>query len=387
MAFLKKQTQTPVDYLVGLFDQYDIIVLAERFHDETTQYEMILQLISDPRFERQSGHVFTEVGSAALRPYVEAFLSDDQLSDKQITEKLRCIAGNIGWTAGWEKTNFYDLLKKTYLLNRSLPALQRVHVYPSDLDFRWDTATKKSWAEFKMTQLERRDRGIADNIIGKINELRRTGKRSKVLVIMNTRHALPHLKGYRENVTGFLMATYPGSVANVMINSVALLPGTTNHQTRFTAIQDGKWDAAFSVVENRSLGFGFKDSPFGQDRFDYCRVLTEEQPWYGWRYQDAFTGFVFYNPLDLHRMSDGLPPGIYDRALSAELARRFNIMGVGLSESGLDKAFGTIRVGGYETVDERGKSDCTQAIRQWQGCGSRKSGQHVPAGAKDEAQW
>ena len=42
--------------------------------NETTQYEMILQLISDPRFERQSGHIFTEVGSAALRPYVEAFL-------------------------------------------------------------------------------------------------------------------------------------------------------------------------------------------------------------------------------------------------------------------------------------------------------------------------
>ena len=68
---------------------------------------------------------------------------DDQLSDEQITEKLRYIAGNISWSGGWPCTNFYDFLKKIYLLNRSLPRQQRVHVYPSDLDFRWDTATKE----------------------------------------------------------------------------------------------------------------------------------------------------------------------------------------------------------------------------------------------------
>ena len=123
------------------------------------------------------------------------------------------------------------------------------------------------------------------------------------------------------------------------------------------------------------LGFDFRDSPFGQDHFDYCRVFTEARPWYLWRYQDAFTGFVFYKPLDLHRMSDGLPPGVYDQALSAELARRFDIMGVGLAKSELDKVFGTIRVGGYETADERGKSDCTEAIKQWLDCSSQRSGQ------------
>jgi hypothetical protein len=392
VAFLKKQKQTPVDYLVGLFDRYDIVVLAERAHEETTQYEMILQLISDPRFARQGGHVFTEVGSAALRPYVEAFLMDDQLSDEQISEKLRYIAGNIGWTGGWEKTNFYDFLKKIYLLNRSLPKRRRVHVYPSDLDFCWDTATKNSWTEFKNSQLDHRDRGMADNIINKINELRKAGKRNKFLVIMNTRHAFPHLKGYRENVAGFLMEAYPGRLANVMINFMAVLPGSTNHQTHFTAIQDGKWDAAFAVLGNPSLGFDFKESPFGQDHFDYCRVFTEAKPWCRWRYQDAFAGFVFYKPLDLHRMSNGLPPGIYDQALSAGLARRFNIMGVvnsmgvGMPKSELDKRFGTIQVGGYETVDEQGKSDCAEAIKNWLDGSSRRSGQHAPVGAKDKIQ-
>ena len=222
---------------------------------------------------------------------------------------------------------------------------------------------------------------MADNIIKKINELRQAGKRNKALVIMNTRHAFPHFKGYRENVAGFLMETYPGLTANVMINCVAFLPGTTNQQTYFTAIQDGKWDAAFAVLGNPSLGFDFKDSPFGQDHFDYARVFPSRL-----RYQEMLTGFVFYRPLDLHRMSEGLPPGIYDQALSAELARRFEIMGLGLSKSKLDKGFGTIQVGGYETVGERGKSDCAEAIKQWLDCSPRTSGQHVPVGAKGETQ-
>jgi hypothetical protein len=36
--FLKKQNQNPVDYVMGLFDKYDMVILCERHHAENTQY-------------------------------------------------------------------------------------------------------------------------------------------------------------------------------------------------------------------------------------------------------------------------------------------------------------------------------------------------------------
>jgi hypothetical protein len=44
------------------------------------------------------------------------------------------------------------------------------------------------------------------------------------------------------------------------------------HVILCTALQDGKWDAAFAVLGYPSLGFDFQGSPFGSDEFDYFAV-------------------------------------------------------------------------------------------------------------------
>lgn len=40
--FLKQQKLTAKDYLLSLFDRYDIVVFSERIHDELTQYAAVL---------------------------------------------------------------------------------------------------------------------------------------------------------------------------------------------------------------------------------------------------------------------------------------------------------------------------------------------------------
>jgi hypothetical protein len=66
VQFLRQQKQTPVDYLVSLFQTYDLVVLCERSHPEVTQYDLIYQLVADPRFQQQAGHVFMENGTRLL---------------------------------------------------------------------------------------------------------------------------------------------------------------------------------------------------------------------------------------------------------------------------------------------------------------------------------
>lgn len=38
--FLKEQTTSAKDYILGLFDDYDIVILCERNHRDMTQYDL-----------------------------------------------------------------------------------------------------------------------------------------------------------------------------------------------------------------------------------------------------------------------------------------------------------------------------------------------------------
>ena len=204
----------------------------------------------------------------------------------------------------------------------------------------------------------------------KYTEIRKAGGRSKALVIMNYRHAFPHIlipQGGQhqtvENVAGFLLAAYPGKVANVMINNVRIMPGSTDNQIAISALQDGKWDAAFAVLGYPSLGFDFRGSPLGADEFDYFAVPFRLDR----KYQDIFTGYIFYKPLDAHRMTFNIP-GLLDPAWAAEMLKRYQIMGQNRSAGEIAKEIEqsqTVRLCGYEDKGMFPKSDYTQKIRQW----------------------
>jgi len=273
VQFIGAQKQTPVNYVMGLFGKYDIVVLCERAHPETTQYDMIFELASDKRFQQQLGQ---------------------------------------------------------------------------------------------------RDKIVADNAAAKFNEIQKPpGSQKKALVIMNYRHAFTHFRLERggkvrniENMTGFLMAACPGKVANVMINATGLIIGGRDNPAGATAIQNGKWDAAFAVAGNPSLGFDFKGSPLGDDPFDYFPFPIPVS----YTYQDVFTGFVFYKPLSEHRMSFGVP-GLLDPEFTAELVRRSQITGRTESVEELTKEVrqwvATVRVSSYDNKEIFPKNDCEEKIQQW----------------------
>ena len=97
-----------------------------------------------------------------------------------------------------------------------------------------------------------------------------------------------------------------------MINSV-----TFDIKQNLKLIQQGKWDAAFKAAGDMNVGFDFAGSPFGNDKFDFFPVswITSE-----YKYQDVFTGFLFYLPLDKHVFEKGVP-GLFD-GFKDEVLRR-----------------------------------------------------------------
>ena len=239
-----------------------------------------------------------------------------------------------------------------------------MHIYPSDIDFRWENATKESWAEFNRWDREKIE---AQNIISEFKKIRQAPGRNKALVIMNYRHAFPHLRKNRfereENTGRFLMEAFPGRVANLMLNSVRPLPGSTPQRAVITALQEGRWDAAFAMCGNPNLGFDLQGTPFGQDPFDYFPFIRTQL-----RYQDVFTGFVFFKPLEAHQLAFGLP-GLIDRSFADELFRRYGIVGASLTPEEVIREIDTlaaVHISSYENdTNVISRSDCSRQIQRW----------------------
>ncbi len=365
VAFLREQKQGPTDYLLGLFLTNDLVILCERNHAEITQYDMIFDVVSHPRFQREVRHVFTEIGAAALGPYMDAFLMDDKLSEEHVNAKLRYIALNGSYySAPWDRTGYYDFLKRVHALNRSLSKERRVHIYPADIDFNWTNTTRRTWTRFNDKAGERRDTLMAEHVLSRFKQLRQADGQAKALVVMNYRHAFPELKAFsrkEQNTGAFLIGAYPGRVANVMINTVAPEPHSAqraiNHdrQGLFIPVQAGKWDAAFAVLGNPNLGFDLNGSPMGEDAFDLFPYRRIEA-----RYREVFTGFVFYKPLREHRLSFGFPNGMLNDLLVDEVLKRSRLLGNPDSREGIENYYGTVRVSTYES-----ESSCEQMIRRW----------------------
>ncbi|MGB8657965.1 MAG: hypothetical protein WCE90_09315 [Candidatus Zixiibacteriota bacterium] len=318
--FLGKTKVSAKDYVLSLFENHDLVILCERDHRDITQYRLILDIIQDPRFINTVGNVFTEVGVSTLRPGISEFLHAEGLPDDSVQQKVLELHRNASFYPLWEKQGFSYLLRSLYELNQRLPKDDKVDLYPSDMPFDWNTMGETRLREFWDT-LPLRDSIMASQIIDNFERIRGSDtKRKKALVIMNYRHAFGHRFEHPvgkkpDNVGRFLFDKYGDKAANVYINFVAFASVRSDNDITLAPIQDGKWDAAFKVTGIENAGFNFEGSPFGEDSFD---IWPFKSPF---KYQDVFTGFVFYLPLAKFRCAVGVP-GIIDSTFAPEILRR-----------------------------------------------------------------
>jgi hypothetical protein len=203
----------------------------------------------------------------------------------------------------WDNTNLFDLLETVNTSNDSLAKGQQIMWYFTDLPVDWRIMSHEKVV--KNDTDPGRDSVMANHILKMFDGVIATNKRHKALVIMNTRHGYGLIDSCfgaegnfeQEGTTSLLMKACPGKVANVMLNSISL-----QYLYLFTPVQDGKWETAFAMLDNPNVGFNFGGSPFGNDRFDAAVFRTPSL-----KYEDVFTGFIFYKPLSDHIVKYGFP--------------------------------------------------------------------------------
>ena len=317
VRFLKKQKTSPVDYVIGLFDQYDIVVLCERAHPEMTQYDFIFNVVKDPRFIEKVGMVFTEIGQKGNQEYLDKFMNTDSLSNKQVREHILQITRNGAVHPAWSNYNYYQYFERLYKLNRTLSPEKRVRHYFTDAPVDWYAIkNNKDYLEYQNKYVWHRDSLMAQTVIDVMND-RDTpaGTHKKCLVIMNYRHAFdltdrdPRIA--RGNTFEHIKDAFGNRAANVLINTrvITIYPPA-----------GGLWEEAFEKTDNKPAGFNFRGSPFGADNFDMFPWTIAMSTFFGsrspsaaglLRYRDVFTGFVFINP-EKEQYWQQSTPGYFD---------------------------------------------------------------------------
>jgi len=323
--FLKKNHKNAKDYILELFKKNDIVILCERDHRENTQYELITEIISDPRFIKNVGNVFTEVGMRNLNPEINDFIHSPKLSKKEINKEIISLQRRCSFYPLWEKYNFYYFIEKLYQINQNLKPSEKINVYPTDISLKLDSLDLDYYKSVWNKIIYSRDSLMAQYIIDKFDSIQKAkGNRKKALIIMNYRHSFnnnfkfPNGKK-ADNVGRYLFDKYQGKIANVLINQLGIKEAKSDINITWRALQGGKWDASFKVVKKDNVGFDFKNTPFGKDYFDLWQFFS-----HNYKYQDVFTGFVYYKSPDKYRIITGVD-GLIDNSFIPVYKKRVSL--------------------------------------------------------------
>lgn len=323
--YADKNGVSPKDYVFKLFDKSDIVVLGERDHRDSIQYNFILDLLADPRFAERVGHVYTEVGGINMTEDVNRLLQGSYSSENEFMDSLYTYyrKGECFYPL-WEKYNRIKFLKGLYKINKE--SSRKIHLGLTDISFSWDSIHtvddyKAFWTSLNKTN---RDSILSANFASMYKcQLPVKGTR-KALVITSQPHAISY-SGYFKpwkrdyGTQGWWMKKTFGEdrVKIVVLNwfDYVLFDGQNYPMTG-----NGTWDAAFERMECRPFGIDLKDNPYGETNYigdaGGGPTFIKNCKW-----QDVADGLIYDAPLYDHVAAIGIN-GIISKEFEPEIRRR-----------------------------------------------------------------
>ncbi len=331
--FLKEQNQSPKDYIFELFETNDIIILGERDHRDTTQYDLILDILKDERFIKNISHIYTEVGVVNKTEWGNKVVKGNFKNQKTFEKEFVKLYRELDFNPLWDKYNMIKYLKGIYNINKELNENEKITVGFTDCAFEWDGMTKEKYSKFdrEISIKDTRDSLMSDNFIQLYEKQIPINGRKKALYIQSRPHAIKLDYKYKgkvrmRSVGGFLKEKYPNTLKTVVFNWYKWIPLEWNAEiygTEPLSIElsaDGKWDAAFELTKNKSVGFSIKNTSFGKEKFDYQYYFENL------KYEDIIDGIIFYKPFYEFTCTRGLP-SIVDRKFAKTMIERQIISG------------------------------------------------------------
>lgn len=377
--FVKDQKLSAKEYILDLFERYDIVIFGEREHSELTQYHLLKDLFSDERFYNQVGDIFMEIGGSNFDEKINRYLLSPDLTLEQSNQRALEIQRDVSFYPLWDRYNYHYLLTSLYEINKNLPAYKKLKLHPTDIAVDWkEIKTRQEAVKQIYERQTARDSVMAANTINYINKNSKSeNARKKYFFILNMPHATNGiwvLNGVpRKSTASYIIEQFP-STANILINmdnmkNMFFLP---NGSPDFLPILDGKWDAAFEFLGVDDVGFDIKGSPLEKEPFE--NFLMSDSTLCN---ENVFTGYVFYKSIPGHEYVHGVP-GIIDDHFFTELKRRNGIFLTSESDQ-------KIRAYNQKTNKKPGGlSSYWQKVSYWSGDGVSIIRHYISSGSIDQ---
>lgn len=246
-----------------MFEKSDIVVIGERDHRDTTQYELILDLLRDPRFAKDIGYVYTEVGCVNRTKDVNKLLCEKYKSDNEFNDALYAYFRNEIFYPLWDKYNRIQLLRGLYEINRD--SEHKITLGLTDCKFSWEKIkTVDEYRKFyDSPACAYRDSTMYIHFSKMYAKQKPKNGRRKALVITNHPHALnASFEGRDYHRQGKWLKERYGD-DNVKIVMLNWTEYTYLDEQQIKLVANGLWDAAFEVVDCQPFGMDIKGTILG----------------------------------------------------------------------------------------------------------------------------
>lgn len=197
VEYIQKQGKDPKEYVFEKFKEVDVIILGERDHRDTTQYDLIMDILKDPRFAENIGYVYTEVGVTNMTEAANKLIKGEYADDEAFYSSFIKFYRDFDYEPLWEKYNAYKFIKGLYTINRTLPSDKKITWGLTDRPWNWAEATYESGEYNYYRVYQHRDKYLADNFLRLYRQQPLKNGRRKALIITNTLHAVKIKKGRR----------------------------------------------------------------------------------------------------------------------------------------------------------------------------------------------
>lgn len=294
------------DFVLNLYEKYDIVILGERDHRDTTQYSFIKSIISDAKFIDGVGYVYTEVGcntaTESANKLIKGKFSDENAFKKACIKHLR----QEEWWPLWEKWNRYQFLRDLWQINDTLTEERKITIGLTDVNYPWDNVkTADDYDKFYNIDIQNRDYIMATNFSYMFNHQPKKNGKRKALLITNAPHAINDT--IRKNEGFFIKQGYGDRVAIVLMN------WDEWWQKDYTLFDNGRVDVAFNLSGNTPTALALNNSELGEYKIN------------GQQLKNLADAMVFDVPVDKFMMKCGLN-GLITPDFEDEIMRREDLV-------------------------------------------------------------
>lgn len=318
VSSVKTKSQTPIDYIFDQFKSADIVVIGERDHRDTTQYELILDILKDPRFAKEIGYVYTEVGCENRTSEVNNLIKGRFQTQEEFTTQLYSYLREAEvFYPLWEKYNRVQFLRGLYEINRD--SRRKITLGLTDCAFSWsDISDAKEYKDFYYSAAcEYRDSTMAANFSKMYAQQKPKRGKRKALIITNQPHAINATMAKRDyhRQGKWLKEQYGEEKVKIVILNWAeyrLFDGK-----RMPLIAGGLWDAAFEKMDCKPFAMDIKGTPFGSTPY-------LDRAYGNLKWEDVADGIIYYKPFYQTVLTVGIP-GIVSADFEKEFMRRHAI--------------------------------------------------------------